>query len=177
MKMAPGVFWGIILVIIGLSIIFRVIFDINLFRVFIALLLILLGIKILVGNKWIFNMSTTKTDVVFSEKNYSGTPNDRTEYNVIFGKSVFDYRNIDFKDDNPIRLKINTIFGATEIKINKDSPVKIKVGAGFAGARMPNGNTVAFGSSQYISDTYDESSSYLFIDANIVFGGLEVISY
>jgi predicted membrane protein len=177
MKMAPGVFWGIVLVIIGLSIIFRVIFDVNLFRVLIAVLLILLGIKVLVGNKGIFNFSSVKNDVFFSEKSYSGSPNDRTEYNVMFGKSVFDFRNIDFKDEKPVRLKINTIFGAAEIKINENSPVRIKVDAAFAGAKMPNGNTVAFGSSQYVSDTYDGSSKYLFIDANVVFGGLEVKSY
>jgi len=177
MKMAPGVFWGIVLVIIGLSIIFRIIFDINLFRVLIALLLILLGFKILVGNKGIFDFSSAKNDIIFSEKSYSGSPNDRTEYNVMFGKSVFDFRNIDFKDEKPIRLKINTIFGAAEIKINENSPVKIKVDAAFAGAKMPNGNTVAFGSSQYVSNTYGASSKYLFIDANVVFGGLEVKSY
>jgi len=165
--MAPGVFWGIVLVIIGLSIIFRVIFNVNLFRVLIAVLLILLGIKVLVGNKGIFNFSSVKNDVIFSEKSYSGSPNDRTEYNVMFGKSVFDFRNIDFKDEKPVRLKINTIFGAAEIKVD----------AAFAGAKMPNGNTVAFGSSQYVSDTYDASSKYLFIDANVVFGGLEVKSY
>lgn len=175
--MAPGVFWGIILVIIGLSIIFRVVFDINLFRVLIAVLLILLGIKILVGNRGIFNLSSGRNDVIFSEKRYSGTPNNRTEYNVMFGKSVFDFRDIEFKDEEPIRLKINTIFGAAEIKINKNSPVKIKVDAAFAGAKMPNGNTVAFGSSQYVSNTYDASRNYMFIDANVVFGGLEVKSY
>ena len=140
-------------------------------------MLILLGIKILVGNKGIFDFSSAKSDVIFSEKSYSGSPNDRTEYNVMFGKSVFDFRNIDFKEEKPIRLKINTIFGAAEIKINENSPVKIKVDAAFAGAKMPNGNTVAFGSSQYVSDSYDVSSKYLFIDANVVFGGLEVKSY
>ena len=177
MKMAPGVFWGIVLVIVGLSIIFRVIFDINLFRVLIAVLLILFGIKILVGNKGFFDFSSAKNDVIFSEKSFSGTPNNRTEYNVMFGKSVFDFRNIEFKDEKPIRLKINTIFGAAEIKVNEDSPVKIQVGAAFAGVRMPGGNTIAFGSSQYVGNAYNQSSNYLFIDANVVFGGLEVKSY
>jgi hypothetical protein len=177
MKMAPGIFWGIILVIVGLSIIFRIIFDVNLFRVLIAVLLILLGIKILVGNKGIFSFSQAKNDVIFSEKIFSGTPNNRTEYNVLFGKSVFDFRDIDFRDEENIRIKINTIFGAAEVKINENSPVKIKVGAAFAVAKMPNGNTVAFGSSQYVSNTYDASRNYLYIDANTMFGGLEVKSY
>lgn len=175
--MAPGVFWGIILVIVGLSIIFRIIFDINLFRVLIAVLLILLGVKILVGGRGIFNFSSTKNDVIFSEKVFSGTPNNRTEYNVMFGKSVFDFRDIDFRNEMPVRLKINTIFGAAEVKIKEDYPVKIKAGTAFAVAKMPDGNTVAFGSSHYTSNTYDASRNYLYIEANTVFGSFEVKSY
>jgi hypothetical protein len=177
MKMAPGVFWGILLVIIGLSIIFRIVFDINLFRVIIAIFIILIGIKILVGNKGIFNFNTVKSDVIFGEKSFSGTPNNKTEYNVIFGKSVFDFRDVDFKDEKPIRLKINTICGAAVIKINGNSPVSIKAEAAFAGAKMPNGNTVAFGTSYYNSDTFDKSGNYLYIEADVVFGSLEVKSY
>ena len=175
--MAPGVFWGILLVIIGLSIIFRIVFDINLFRVLIAVFLILIGIKILVGDKGIFNFRTVKSDVFFGERSFSGTPDNKTEYNVIFGKSEFDFRDIDFRDEKPIRLKINTIFGGAVIKVNEDAPVKIKVNAAFAGARMPDGNTVAFGSSQYTSSNFDVSRNYLFIDASVVFGGVEVKSY
>ena len=175
--MAPGIFWGIILVIVGLSIIFRVVFDINLFRVLIAVLLILLGIKILIRNKGIFSFSSGKNDVIFSERIVSGTPNNRTEYNVMFGKSVFDFRDIDFTDEMPVRLKINTVFGAAVVKIKEDCPVKIKAGTAFAVAKMPDGNTIAFGSSQYASSTYDASRNYLYIDANTVFGSLEVKSY
>jgi len=177
MKMAPGVFWGILLVIVGLGLIFRIIFDVNLFRVIIAVLLILAGIKILVGDRGIFNFKTEKNDVLFGERKISAIPNNNTEYNVIFGKTVFDFRDIDFKDNKPIRLKMNTIFGSSVIKISKETPVKIKADVAFAGTKMPDGNTIAFGTSYYSTDSFDSSGNYLYIESHVVFGSLEIKSY
>ena len=54
MKMAPGLFWGVLLVLIGLAAIFRVVFDVNLFGVLFALFLIFVGISLLVGKPWMF---------------------------------------------------------------------------------------------------------------------------
>ena len=174
MKMAPAVFWGIILVVIGLSIIFRIIFDINLFRVLIAVFLILIGIKILIGNKGIFNFSTVKSDVIFGDRKFSEMPDNKTEYNVIFSRSEFYYKDINFKKDKPVKIKINTIFGATEIRIDENSPVKVKVNAVFAGAKLPEGNTVVFGSSEWAGKTFDTSRNYLYIEADVIFGSIEV---
>ena len=175
--MAPGVFWGILLVIIGLGLIFRILFDVNLFRVIIAVILILAGIRILVGDRGPFRYKTEDNDVMFGERKISSTPNNNTEYNVIFGKSVFDFRDIDFKDNKPIRLKMNTIFGGTVVKISKATPVKIKTNAAFAGARMPDGNSTVFGTYYYSTDSFDSSGIYLYIDTNVVFGSLEVKAY
>ena len=177
MKMAPGVFWGILLVIIGLSIIFRFVFDINIFRVLIAVFLILVGIKILVGDKGIFDFKSQKDDVIFGQKTIKSTPDNRTEYNVIFGKSEFDFRDVDFKDSKPIRIKVNTIFGSSQIMLSKDTPVKIKANSAFAGARMPDGNSNAFGTLVYTSSNFNSEGSYLYIEADVVFGGLEIKNY
>jgi len=174
MRMAPAVFWGILLVIIGLSIIFRIIFNINLFRVLIAVIFILIGIKILVGDKGIFNFSAVKNDVIFSGRTFSEMPDNKTEYNVVFTRSGFNYRNINFKKDKPVKIKINTIFGATEIKVDEDSPVKVKVNAAFAGAKLPDGSTIVFGTSEWEGNSFDESRNYLYIEADVVFGSIEV---
>jgi len=45
MKMAPGLFWGVLLVLIGLAAIFRVVFDVNLFGVLFAFFLIFIGVS------------------------------------------------------------------------------------------------------------------------------------
>jgi predicted membrane protein len=174
MKMAPAVFWGILLVLIGLSIIFRIVFDVNLFRVLFAVILILIGIKILVGGKGIFNIRSASKDVIFNERTFAETPENKAEYNVVFARSVFDYRKTGFRGGRPAKIKINTLFGSTVIKVDEDTPVKIKVNAVFAGAKLPDGNTIVFGSGYWQGGTREPEGNYLIIDADVVFGSLEV---
>jgi len=174
MKMAPGLFWGVLLILIGLAAIFRVVFDVNLFGVLFALFLIFVGVSMLIGKPWIFRHKQDDHHTLFDDRTVLEQPHDHEEYNVVFGRSVYDFRNIKFPDNEPIRIKINTVFGNSVIRISKDTPVKIKSDAVFAGATMPDGNTVAFGSIQYATDTFGVALNQLVIDAPVVFGAVQV---
>jgi membrane protein implicated in regulation of membrane protease activity len=176
MKMAPGLFWGVLLVLIGLAAIFRVVFDVNLFGVLFALFLIFVGISLLVGKPWMFHRQKGEHDILFGERAVHEQPRDNTEYNVVFGKSVYDFRDITFPDNKPLNIKVNTVFGNTIIRINKNIPVKIKSDAVFASSAMPDGNSVAFGSIQYATDTFAVNLNHLFIEADVVFGSIQVIA-
>jgi hypothetical protein len=175
MKIVPGFFWGLVLILIGLSIIFRIVFDVNLFRIIIAALIILFGIRILVGKSWMPERSEKEHDTIFSDRNYDEIPKDKTEYNVLFSKAVYDFTRQDSTVHEPVRIKINVIFGAAIIKINPDMPVRIKSEAVFGGSRMPDGNTVAFGSINYCTRSFSENTPYLYIESNVVFGGIEIV--
>ena len=172
--MAPGLFWGLLLVLIGLAAIFRVVFDVNLFGVVFALFLIFIGVTLLVGKSWMFHHQKGERDTVFGDQKVTEQPRDNSEYNVIFGRSVYDFRNIQFPDNEPIRVKINTVFGNSVILINKNTPVKVKSDAVFAGSSMPDGNSVAFGTIQYATDTFAVAINHLYIDAPVIFGALQV---
>jgi hypothetical protein len=39
---------------------------------------------------------------------------------------------------------------------------------------LPDGNSAVFGSSSYVSDSYNADSSSLFIKVDVVFGGVQV---
>ena len=172
--MAPGLFWGVLLVLIGLAAIFRVVFDVNLFGVVFALFLIFIGVTLLVGKSWMFHHQKGERDTIFGDQKVTEQPRDNSEYNVIFGRSVYDFRNIQFPDNEPIRVKINTVFGNSVILINKNTPVKVKSDAVFAGSSMPDGNSVAFGTIQYATDTFAVAINHLYIDAPVVFGAIQV---
>jgi len=173
MKMGTGLFWGIILIVIGLSIIFRMIFDISLFRIIIAVAIILFGIRILIGKPNLFS-SHDENQVIFGEKSFHSAPVNNTEYNTIFGKSVYDFRKINNLSPGRTKLKVNTIFGGTEILLPESIPVNIKADAVFGSACMPNGNTISFGTVHYNSANSDTASSYLYIEAGVVFGSVEI---
>ena len=175
MRMGPAIFWGLFLIVIGFALIIKYVFnlDIPVGKIFIALFFIFIGIKLLVGQTKFFHTSKKETDIIFNDARLNGKDISASEYNVIFGKLVLDLRDIELSD-LPKRLEINTIFGATEILINDSLPIHIKAEAVFSGARLPNGNTVTFGSSEYSTFSYNPSDKFLMIKSDVIFGGLEV---
>jgi hypothetical protein len=173
MKMGPGLFWGIILIILGISIIFRMFFDISVFRILIAFAIILFGIRVLIGKPNLFSKNN-ENQVIFGDKFIQADPLTNTEYNTIFGKSVYDFRKMGSLSPGRTKITANTIFGSTELILPDSIPVKIKAEAVFGSASMPNGNTVAFGSVLYNSPGSESASDFLYIEANVVFGNLVI---
>ena len=170
--MGAGLFWGLILIVIGLSIIFRIFFDINVFRVVIAIVFILIGIKILIGRP-VFHSTEGENDVFFGEKMISSMPEDGMTYNTIFGRTIYDFRDTN-RVDQGTRISVSTVFGSTEILLSPSVPVKIKADAAFAEVKMPNNNSVSFGNITYVSDNVTDTTSVLEIDAHVVFGTLKI---
>jgi len=176
MKMGGSLFWGIVLIIIGLSLIIKVVFHIEfpIMKVLFAFFFIYLGIRILVGNWGNHVFHSGPNDIVFGEAKFVHEQIVPKEQSVIFGSGTIDFRKINM-NALPAEIEINTVFGGCEVLINRDLPVKIKVDAAMAGVSLPNDNTTVFGSAFYQSANYDEKLPYLFIKANAVFGGLKII--
>ncbi len=174
--MGAGIFWGIILVIIGLGIIIRVVFNIHfpIFKFLVAFFFIFIGLRILLGSFGLFRWEAKETDILFKEERVR--PEDKKEYNVIFSSGEFDLRDIDLGLGN-YQVKVNTIFGGTIIKVNEGTPLRIDVDAVFASAKLPKGNSAVIGSSLYTNEAYVEGDNYLFIKADVVFGSVEVKTY
>lgn len=170
--MGTGLFWGIILIIIGLSIIFKLFFDISIMRIVIAVAFILIGVRLLIGKPFMREKYMDENNVIFGERTLTGLPENGKEYNTIFGKTVYDLRNVDPLKEPYTKITINTIFGSTDVLLSDSIPVIIKADAVFSEARMPNNNTVAFGSSHYRSPNTTDSSAVLEIDGHVVFGSL-----
>ncbi|MGE0087907.1 MAG: LiaF domain-containing protein [Bacteroidales bacterium] len=178
MKMGAGMFWGILLILIGLGIVIRVVFNIDfpIVKFIIAFFFIFLGIKILIGNFGPKNIRHDENTTMFGERRIEFLDNEHKEFNVIFGSNMIDLRNVDLSQGSK-EIEVNVIFGSTDIKISEKTPVKIKAESVFGSAKMPNGNTASFGSTQYKSDTFSADSNYLYIKTDVVFGGVEIKSY
>ena len=172
--MGAGVFWGALLIVIGLTLIIRFVFNVNfpVFRVILALFIIYVGLRILIGGFGLFRFETSANDVLFNEKEFY-QPEHNKEYNVVFGKGVFDFTDIDLSQGS-VNVKIGTVFGASEIVIDRNMPVRIEADAVFSGAVMPDGNTAVFGSSSYETESFSRDSNYLKIKLDVVFAGVEV---
>jgi len=163
-----GVFWGIIVVLLGLSIILNVVAGVKIpfFRIFFGLLLIYWGVSLLIGAR--FGRSGT---AVFSDASIKATSAGKQD--VIFGRAVIDLSGIVLKE-GVNRYEVNTVFGASVIKLDPAMPVKVVASSAFAGVKLPDGGNVAFGESTWRSPNLKEDSTYLLVKTDVVFGGTEV---
>lgn len=178
MKMGAGIFWGLLLILIGIGIVIRVVFNVHfpIVKFIIAFFFIFIGIRMLIGN---FNTWDNRGDdhtTVFSESKIEGVEEKFKEYNVIFGSSEIDLRNVDLSNGSK-EIEINTVFGETEIKIDQSTPIRIKAEAVFASAKLPNGNAASFGTATYESENFEKDTNHIYIKSDVVFGNFVVRTY
>ena len=173
--MGAGLIWGVFILLVGVALIIKVIFNVDfpVVKIFLGLFLVFLGLKVLLTKNDFMRGHTGPNETLFSERVYN-IPEKGKDYSVLFGKGVYDFTNVDLSDGD-FRVKISTVFGESIIKIDGDMPVKIDTDAVFAGADLPDGNKSVFGSAQYVSDSWNSDTASLRIKADVVFGGLKII--
>ena len=175
MKMGAGLFWGAFLLLLGIALVIKVVFNIDfpVFKVLVGIFLILLGVKILLGRSFISPNHFKPEETIFHERVYDH-PESGKEYTVLFAKGVYDFTNVDLSNGN-YHAKISTVFGGAQVIIPRDKPVRISADAVFAGAELPDGNTAVFGSSVYESTSFSSDTAAIIIKVDVVFGGVQVI--
>lgn len=175
MKMGAGLFWGAFLLLLGVALIIKVVFNVDfpVFKVLIGIFLVLLGFKILFGRTIFTERHFRPEETIFSERVYDN-PESGKEYSVVFGKGVFDFTTVDLEQGS-FHAKVSTVFGGTQIIIPADKPVRVQAEAVFAGAELPDGNNAVFGTSIYESDSWHADTASIDIKVEVVFGGVQVI--
>jgi predicted membrane protein len=172
-----GIFWGIFFLILGVTIILKTFFNINipLFRIIFALFFIWIGIKILIGGP-IFK--SNKNGVVFGEARIdAGDINQsKDEYSIVFGRGTIDLTKIELDKINN-EININTIFAYSMIKLNSEIPAVINVDSAFARAKFPDETETSFGSYTYKTKSFNEEKPYFKIKVDLIFGALDIIEY
>jgi len=167
-----GIFWGAILVVLGITVMFNVAFGIRLpiFRILLALFFFYLGISLLSG----INLTRAHgKDAAEIRRLEAGKASSR--YDVIFGRGVVDLSDVALKEDRVTKAEVSTVFGSSVIKVNPAVPTKVIVNSAFASARLPDGNSIAFGETTWTSDSLSGCRSYLLVKVSVLFGSTEVV--
>jgi predicted membrane protein len=165
-----GTFWGVFLILIGITVLVRVFFNIDLpiIRIFFGVLIIAIGINILFGR----SMTWKETDtIMFGEGEFKSSGN-RGEYTVVFGRGITDLT--DLKKDTNEKIEINTIFGENIVYLKKGIPISVKASSAFGQIDFPDGNNAVFGSYNYTSPEFKKDKPYVRIEMNTVFGSTRV---
>ncbi|MCD4711560.1 MAG: cell wall-active antibiotics response protein [Bacteroidales bacterium] len=175
MKMGAGLFWGAFLLLLGVALIIKVVFNIDfpVFKVLIGIFLVLLGLKVIFGKFLISPGHFNAEETIFNERVYDNPESDK-EYTVLFAKGVYNFTNVDLEQGS-FRVKVSTVFGGTQIIIPEDKPVRIQADAVFAGVELPDGNNAVFGTTTYESDSWSPDTASIDIKVDVVFGGVQVI--
>jgi hypothetical protein len=164
-----GIFWGVLLIVLGVWFIVRrsVPVHIPVIRIIIAVLFVYAGVRILARGP----VSVDRNTAILSESAMSYSPDRSREYNMIFSSG-----SIDLTAAAPagasIQAEVNVIFGSGTLRINSAAPVRVSMSSAFGSVESPNGRAVAFGDTVYTTASYREGAPALEIHATAVFGRL-----
>ncbi len=168
--MFSAVFWGVIVVVIGLSIISNAFgIKIPIMKIMLGLLFVYMGMSMLTSG---FGCKA-KCKSFMSDLKVDPSDAKEGEYSVIFGKGEVDLTAL-LPKQNGEAVKVKTIFGESHIKIDPLKPFRIKIKAVFAGASTPDGNVVSFGEYTYNTEAAKNSENVISVEVSTVFGGVKI---
>lgn len=173
------VFLGLLFIIIGVLIVIKALFkiDIPIFRLIVAFLFVLIGIKILLDG--FRPKPETKTasphtqNIIFSERiiEWDGI---RKGYDIVFASGHIHLHNALYLKERT-DLKISTIFAASEIQIPAKVPVKIDISSAFGEVNLPNNESTTMGHYEYTSPNFSNRKPYLNLRLDTAFGRTDII--
>lgn len=173
MWLFDGIFWGLLLVVIGVWIMVRRYVPVNipLVRIIIALIFVYLGVRILVRGPEIRDRNT----IVFSSDTRMDWNTDvhGNDYNVIFSRGTIDLSGLS-PAGGSVYKEVNVIFGTGTLRINPAVPMQIDMTGVFGTVRSPNGSTVSFRDTVYSTPSYKPGGDSVRIKATAVFGTLYI---
>jgi hypothetical protein len=171
-SLVDGVFWGALLIILGVWFIVRraVPVHIPVIRIVVAVLFVYAGVRILARGP----VSMDRNTAVFSESSMRYSPDRGREYNLVFSSGAVDLSAAVPGSAN-IRAQVNVIFASGTLRINPSVPVRVHMSSAFGTVESPNGRSVAFGDMVYTTQSYREGAPALDIQATAVFGRLTIL--
>jgi hypothetical protein len=202
-----GLIFGIFVILIGLSIIIKVVFkiDIPVFKVCLGLFFLYLGIRMIFGGMScsrhydsggsffcskhfsVYNENDEREKTVIIDKEgHADTTYSNSEPSDFKGKKkqydiVFGSSVIDLRElilkEKITTVNINTVFGSSKVLLNKNTPYKISTDVVFGSARLPDGNSAGFGDSKITAGIFDDTTKYLNIKISVIFGSADIRSY
>ncbi|HNS12171.1 MAG TPA: LiaF-related protein [Bacteroidia bacterium] len=169
--MSSAVFWGVLIILFGLSIILKEVFHINFpfLRVIFGIFLIIWGIKVISGSSW---KNKNENTAIFSSANMS-YENSKKEYNIVFGRGDIDLFKSEMPDRNR-KIEVNVVFGNGNLIINDSIPTRVEMNSVFGNVRTDKDKASGFGSATYTTGTYNPNEPHYKIEANAVFGNLVI---
>ncbi len=171
--MSSGLLWGLLLVLLGLSILSKTIFGfaIPFLRIILAAYLLYIGCMLLLSaigydTNIFFPFTDNKSKVKQVTQN-------KTSYSIVFTSGTIDLSDLTITQ-HPTTVEISTVFGNGDLILDANIPTRIIVNNSFARTVFPDGTEfTAMGEKQMVLGNTDQTP-HLIIKANVVFGNLVI---
>ena len=172
-SLIDGGFWGVLLIVVGVWFLVRryIPFNIPLFRVVIAVILVYIGIRVLVNGPVIHHDRNT---MVFSESSLQWSPAHGRDYNVLFSSGTVDLTGVELAG-RTVRTEVNVVFGSGTLRLDPAMPVRVNMSSAFGTVEAPGGRSIAFGDTVYTTSSYRDGAPALEVHATAVFGRLTIL--
>lgn len=173
--LSSRVFWGAVIILLGLSIILNAVFRINFpfLKVLLSLIIIYIGFSLLIGSfgRKGVSFSGNEASSVFGNAHIKvDEANLARKYSTVFGNQVVDLTELTLASDH--NISFDAVFGSQRVIIPKGQKVRIKGSSAFGSVRLPNGGDVVFGDQVYTQEGDSGSIHVLYIEGDAVFGSI-----
>ena len=165
-------FWGFFFILLGISLVLKIIFKIRIpvIKLFFATLLLSIGIRLALKSISPRILSNT---VILETKNFDSekfSPN----YLIIFGKSELDLKKYAFTQNKLKKIKIINFAGKFNLNYDTNYPIKIKVNNIFSFSQLTEQNILILGKSKEHTSSYDPFMEHLDIEITVIFGDVSL---
>ena len=175
--MFTKMFWGILIMLLGLYVILNSVFKIQfpLFKVLLACFFIFIGFRMLIsiftGNT---NVNQSDGQAIFNDSQQKvAALVDNSKYETVFGSQKIDLRESTMPATRS-QINFSCVFGSQLVRLPKNANIRVKASAVFGSVNLPNGSKVSFGDYTY-TKAKNELAPTLDIDADCVFGSITFI--
>jgi len=159
-----SLFWGILISLIGVSIILKYAFniDLHLIRIFFGIILILFGIKLITG--------FGGRQFVKKSIHYNTFPSGK-DYDIVFSNRTLDLSK--YQDINKMPKEINVVFGNGAILVPDNINLEVTSTTVFGSTIMPDRSYAGFGEDIFLINNNPDSPT-IRITTSTVFGRLSI---
>jgi hypothetical protein len=167
-----GIFWGIVLIALGVWFLVRKYVPVNIpvIRILIAVLFVYVGVRVLIHGPSVRDRNT----VVFSQSEMSYVSGEKdNEYNMIFSSGNVDLTGVPV-GDRSVSAEVNVIFGSGTLRLNPAVPARVHMSSAFGSVHAPDGKSVTFGDTVFVTPAYKAGAPALEVKAAAVFGSLRI---
>ncbi len=182
MRSALGTLTGIVLLLVGLSILINVLFGVSIpiFRLLLAGLAIYFGLLLLLGvfKIRVPGIGSVDGTIAFAggDLKLTGDPIEARELTVALARGTVDISALPVPQEGELPVRLSVVLGECTVLYDPAQPLRIDAATAFGDCKMPNDEKVVVGSLAWKSPAYDAVAPRIKLSITCVLGQVRFVA-